>query len=65
MSARLTARFLLALHEITGRGDLSVVRAYFCPWCERWMPPRRFDRRHMACRRCVRSLGRPTRIGRG
>ncbi|WP_204297427.1 hypothetical protein [Actinoplanes campanulatus] len=65
MSARVPTRFLLVLHQITGRSDLSVIRAYLCPWCDQWIAPRRFDRRHMACRRCVRSLGRPTRISRG
>ncbi|GLY08615.1 hypothetical protein [Actinoplanes sp. NBRC 101535] len=63
--SRVSVRLVLVLRRITGRTDLSVVRAYLCPWCDLWVAPRRFDRIHMACRECVRSLGRPTRLGRG
>jgi hypothetical protein len=63
--SRATTRLVLLVHQMTGRSHLSVVRAYLCPWCTLWVIPRRFDKRHMACRECVRSLGRPTRSGRG
>jgi hypothetical protein len=62
---RVQVRLTLLLHQVTGRSGLGVVEAYLCPWCVSWVAPRRFNRRHMACRSCVRSLGRPTRAARG
>jgi hypothetical protein len=36
-----------------------------CPHCGDWVKPRKFDLRHMACKRCRRTLARPrwARVG--
>ncbi|GIF15273.1 hypothetical protein [Actinoplanes teichomyceticus] len=63
--SRFVTRSIALLRQVTGRSHLSVTVAIYCPWCRLWESPRRFDLRHMACRTCVRTLARPTRIGRG
>jgi hypothetical protein len=63
--ARVTSHSIALLRQATGRADLAVIEAVRCPSCELWVSPRRFDLRHLACRVCVRTLGRPTRLGRG
>jgi hypothetical protein len=63
--SRVMTRSISVLRRITGRSHLAIVLAIHCPWCDLWVSPRRFDPKHLACRTCVRSLGRPTQIGRG
>ncbi|GIF09811.1 hypothetical protein [Actinoplanes siamensis] len=63
--SRVVVRSIVILRQITGRSHLAVTRAALCPRCQHWVSPRRYDVRHMACRTCVRTLARPSRIGWG
>ncbi|MEV4772616.1 hypothetical protein [Micromonospora humida] len=51
-------RSMLRLPSASGR-----VCAIRCPYCCRWVKPRRFDLRRMSCRSCVSTLARPGRGG--
>ncbi|MER5702404.1 hypothetical protein ABT023_10705 [Micromonospora sp. NPDC002296] len=51
-------RSVLRLPPACGR-----VRAIRCPYCFRWVKPRRFDLRRMSCRSCISTLARPGRGG--
>lgn len=63
--SRVVIRSIVILRQLTGRSHLAVTRAALCPRCGLWVSPRRYDIGHMACRSCVRTLARPSRIGRG
>ncbi|MGI5215424.1 hypothetical protein [Plantactinospora sp. CA-290183] len=39
----------------------ALVSEIRCPHCRRWVKPRRFDLRRMACRTCLATLARPAR----
>ncbi|WFE59650.1 hypothetical protein [Micromonospora sp. WMMD712] len=51
-------RSVLRLPPACGR-----VCAIRCPYCCRWVKPRRFDLPRMSCRSCISTLARPGRGG--